>query len=727
MNPLADAALRASLVLLAGLACRSALHRRSPALRHAVLAAAIVAAPVVGLVAPWLPGLPVQAQWLPAARVRRARHRHPVRGRRSSLPPRRDVTPLSPASEARLDDGAIILAAWAAGAASRSGGCWSRLSRPARRVARRHRDRRPLVDRARTGQARRRPDPPGAPARVSDDRLLATWGSWQAQVLIPVGALDWSDARVRTVLAHEIAHVVRHDWLVQSIAEALRALLWWNPLAWLACRALRQDSELACDDAVLRAGVRPAAYADDLLQIARLVAPAPVPAAVVMRMARTSTLERRIVAMLNPRLDCRVPTRQALLGAAAALIGAAAAGGAAPRRAGGPAAARRHRLRHDGRGAARRDGDSRRRAAKVETTTDPAGRFRFDGVEPGQHVLQVALAGFRAAAPADSAAERRRLESRRHAAGRRPAGNRLGECTPAGHHHARWRTAAADGRASASAATSARRARRVNVNPVYPPRMIEAGLEGRVPSKRSSAPTGGWCGPALHRAGASRTGPGGRRRRAAVAVRADAAQRQAGRRGDVDLGQLQPRVVAATIGVSSPAMSDGAPDRVLLVTGGSRGIGAATARLAAQRGYAVCVNYREPRRPPTPSSRDIERGGRHAPIAVAGRRRRRSRRRPAVRSRATGRSARSTALVNNAGILETQMRVEAMDAARLHAHLRHQRHRRVPLRARGGAAHVDQARRRRAAPSSTCRRARRGSARRASTSTTRPRRARSTR
>ena len=32
-------------------------------------------------------------------------------------------------------------------------------------------------------------------------------------------------------------------------------------------------------------------------------------------------------------------------------------------------------------------------------------------------------------------------------------------------------------------------------------------------------------------------------------------------------------------------------DKVLIVTGGSRGIGAATARLAAQRGYAVCVNY----------------------------------------------------------------------------------------------------------------------------------------
>src|SRR6478735_9118944 len=39
-------------------------------------------------------------------------------------------------------------------------------------------------------------------------------------------------------------------------------------------------------------------------------------------------------------------------------------------------------------------------------------------------------------------------------------------------------------------------------------------------------------------------------------------------------------------------MAEGSPDRILLVTGGSRGIGAAVARFAALRGYAVCVNYR---------------------------------------------------------------------------------------------------------------------------------------
>ena len=68
MNPIVDATLRASLVLLAGLACRYALSRHSPALRHAVLAVAVVMAPVVGLASAWLPGVPVQTSWLPAVR-----------------------------------------------------------------------------------------------------------------------------------------------------------------------------------------------------------------------------------------------------------------------------------------------------------------------------------------------------------------------------------------------------------------------------------------------------------------------------------------------------------------------------------------------------------------------------------------------------------------------------------------------------------------------------------
>ncbi len=104
-------------------------------------------------------------------------------------------------------------------------------------------------------------------------------------------------------------------------------------------------------------------------------------------------------------------------------------------------------------------------------------------------------------------------------------------------------------------------------------------------------------------------------------------------------------------------------DQVLIITGGSRGIGAATARLAAQRGYSVCVNFVRNEAAAAAVVRDIEASGGRA-VAI--------RAEVAVESdvvrmfETVDRSlGRVTALVNNAGTLERQMRVDTMDAARL--------------------------------------------------------------
>jgi NAD(P)-dependent dehydrogenase (short-subunit alcohol dehydrogenase family) len=103
--------------------------------------------------------------------------------------------------------------------------------------------------------------------------------------------------------------------------------------------------------------------------------------------------------------------------------------------------------------------------------------------------------------------------------------------------------------------------------------------------------------------------------------------------------------------------------KVLVITGGARGIGAATARLAARRGYAVCVNYRRNREAADEVVAAIAAGGGSA-IAVAADV---SVEADVARLFETSDQALGplAALVNNAGILETQMPVVAMDAARL--------------------------------------------------------------
>jgi NAD(P)-dependent dehydrogenase (short-subunit alcohol dehydrogenase family) len=102
--------------------------------------------------------------------------------------------------------------------------------------------------------------------------------------------------------------------------------------------------------------------------------------------------------------------------------------------------------------------------------------------------------------------------------------------------------------------------------------------------------------------------------------------------------------------------------KVVVITGGGRGIGAATARLVGANGYSVCVNYRQNREAADQVVRTILAGGSQAIAAQAD-----------VTSDADVRRLFDAAdrlgtlcgLVNNAGMLETQMRVEAMDAARL--------------------------------------------------------------
>ena len=131
------------------------------------------------------------------------------------------------------------------------------------------------------------------------------WGIVTPAVLMPAEADEWPLERLRIVLLHELAHVKRRDCLTHALAQVACAVYWFNPLAWIAARRLRSERERACDDLVLAAGTRGSDYANQLLEIARVMRSGRFPALLTgatLAMAHRSQLEGRLMAILDPRV-----------------------------------------------------------------------------------------------------------------------------------------------------------------------------------------------------------------------------------------------------------------------------------------------------------------------------------------------------------------------------------------------------------------------------------------
>ena len=391
MGLLVESTVKSSLVVLAALAAVTCLRRQSAALRHWILSAAIVAAsvsPVLGLVMPsWHvpidslspPRLRPMAAATPASRVPASQ---------GDNRPRQVAAGIS-----RTGAGTIVQTAWIAGAGLSLlilvvGLCrlaWlasgarrvtaGRWAAGAREVAREFGLRRPVVI-----------------LQSDHPSLLVTWGFIEPKVILPRTAEDWTDARIRVVLSHELAHIKRGDWLIQMLAESVRAAYWFNPVMWIACRRLRLESEQATDDLVLQAGINGSEYASHLLELARAFARrrpwVPAPA-----IARPSSLERRVSAMLNARISRAPITRTARLGIVAALSAVAIA----------VASAQGTFSTFSGTVFDPMNGylpgvtmtlTNTQSGAKHEIRSDRTGHFEFVGLPPGSYSLQAILPGF---------------------------------------------------------------------------------------------------------------------------------------------------------------------------------------------------------------------------------------------------------------------------------------------------------------------------------------------
>ena len=388
---LIDVIARPSAVLLAGFAIRAILFRRSAAERHAVLAVSLFAALAVIPLSSIAPGMHVTlpgAAVTDGAAVASVPAAAPAKTSALGAVAAPQSAPLSLPSLGSIWIGGVALGALLlAGALLR-----------VRQIARRAE---PVRDARWTGAVAALAAGSGVRGPVSVLQtdvpgVLATTGIMRPRILLPSHARQWPNDRIRLVVAHELAHVVRRDWAIQIAAEAIRVCLWFNPLAWLACTVLRRDAERACDDLVLRRGIAAATYATELIALARLCRPATAVRLSAVSMANPSTLERRITAMLNPSLDRRPISRFTIVATAvfalalivpiaglrAAQTGPATLGGAIYDATGGVMPGVQVVL----------EGTNE---AKWTATSNATGRFEVPAIYPGKYTLVASVPGFK--------------------------------------------------------------------------------------------------------------------------------------------------------------------------------------------------------------------------------------------------------------------------------------------------------------------------------------------
>jgi beta-lactamase regulating signal transducer with metallopeptidase domain len=164
----------------------------------------------------------------------------------------------------------------------------------------------------------------GTALLISDEiNSPISWGVVRPIIMINSAARSASE-RAEAVIAHELAHVHRVDWLRLILARLAAALVWFNPLVWVLARRSHQLREEAADDAVLRMRVAKSDYADLLVTAVRHSNARPLLAANGVAPSRSSIAQR-----VEHVLDASKPRRPANLGWALATLALALGANAA--------------------------------------------------------------------------------------------------------------------------------------------------------------------------------------------------------------------------------------------------------------------------------------------------------------------------------------------------------------------------------------------------------------
>jgi beta-lactamase regulating signal transducer with metallopeptidase domain len=124
-----------------------------------------------------------------------------------------------------------------------------------------------------------------------------SWGLMRPVILLNNRAVEAS-GEAEAIIAHELAHVARMDWVKLLLARVASALFWFNPFVWLLAREAHQLREEAADDAVLAADIPDTDYAQLLVGVARHECPGLLLGAHGVAPSRSS-LARRVARVLD--------------------------------------------------------------------------------------------------------------------------------------------------------------------------------------------------------------------------------------------------------------------------------------------------------------------------------------------------------------------------------------------------------------------------------------------
>lgn len=136
--------------------------------------------------------------------------------------------------------------------------------------------------------------------------LAFTCGLFRPTVLLSTWMVEHLDRReLEAVLAHELEHVARRDYLIIWLATVLRDAFFYLPTTWTAYRQLQQEKELACDDLAVDATHRPLALASALAKVWQHTVERP-------RLARFGTVQSLVGVdePINGRIERLLATRE---------------------------------------------------------------------------------------------------------------------------------------------------------------------------------------------------------------------------------------------------------------------------------------------------------------------------------------------------------------------------------------------------------------------------------